>query len=47
VLGNDELALAVVMTVGVVVALFALLAVGVREPRDDDDVAVGMVADPA
>lgn len=47
VLGNDELALAVVMTVGVVVALFALLAVGVRDPRDDDDVAVGMVADPA
>jgi DHA1 family bicyclomycin/chloramphenicol resistance-like MFS transporter len=47
VLGNDELALAVVMTVGVVVALFALLAVGVRDPGDDDAVAVGMVADPA
>jgi MFS transporter, DHA1 family, multidrug resistance protein len=47
VLGNDELALAVVMTVGVVVALFALLAVGVREPRDDDDVAVGLAADAA
>jgi DHA1 family bicyclomycin/chloramphenicol resistance-like MFS transporter len=47
VLGNDELALAVVMTVGVVVALFALLAVGVRDPRDDDAVAAGMVADAA
>ncbi|MCU1700982.1 MAG: drug resistance transporter, Bcr/CflA subfamily [Mycobacterium sp.] len=47
VLGNDELALAVVMTVGVVVALLALLAVGVRDPGDDDAVAVGMVADPA
>jgi DHA1 family bicyclomycin/chloramphenicol resistance-like MFS transporter len=46
-LGNDELALAVVMTVGVVVALLALLAVGVRDPGDDDAVAVGMVADPA
>ena len=46
VLGNDELALAVVMTVGVVIALFALLAVGVRDPRDDDAVAIGMVADP-
>jgi DHA1 family bicyclomycin/chloramphenicol resistance-like MFS transporter len=47
VLGNDELALAVVMTVGVVVALLALLAVGVRDPGDDDAVALGMVADPA
>ena len=47
VLGNDELALAVVMTVGVVVALLALLAVGVRDPGDDDAVEVGMVADPA
>jgi DHA1 family bicyclomycin/chloramphenicol resistance-like MFS transporter len=47
VLGNDELALAVVMTVGVVVALLALLAVGVRDSGDDDAVAVGMVADPA
>jgi hypothetical protein len=33
--------------VGVVVALLALLAVGVRDPGDDDAVAVGMVADPA
>jgi len=47
VLGNDELALAVVMTVGVVVALLALLAVGVRDPGDDDAVAVGIIADPA
>jgi DHA1 family bicyclomycin/chloramphenicol resistance-like MFS transporter len=47
VLGNDELALAVVMTVGVVIALLALLAVGVRDPGDDDAVAIGMVADPA
>jgi DHA1 family bicyclomycin/chloramphenicol resistance-like MFS transporter len=47
VLGNDELALAVVMTVGVVVALLALLAVGVRDRGDDDAVAIGMVADPA
>ena len=47
VLGNDELALAVVMTTGVVVALLALLAAGVRDRGDDDAVAVGMVADPA
>jgi DHA1 family bicyclomycin/chloramphenicol resistance-like MFS transporter len=47
VLGNDELALAVVMTAGVVVALLALLAVGVRDRGDDDAVAIGMVADPA
>ena len=47
VLGNDELALAVVMTAGVVVALLALLAVGVRDRGDDDAVAVGMIADPA
>jgi DHA1 family bicyclomycin/chloramphenicol resistance-like MFS transporter len=45
VLGNDELALAVVMTTGVVVALLALLAAGVRDRGDA--VAVGMVADPA
>jgi DHA1 family bicyclomycin/chloramphenicol resistance-like MFS transporter len=47
VLGNDELALAVVMTAGVVIALLALLAVGVRDRGDDDAVAVGLVADPA
>jgi DHA1 family bicyclomycin/chloramphenicol resistance-like MFS transporter len=46
VLGNDELALAVVMTTGVVIALLALLAAGVRDPGDDDAVAVGMIADP-
>jgi len=47
VLGNDELALALVMTTGVVIALLALLAAGVRDPGDDDAVAVGMIADPA
>jgi DHA1 family bicyclomycin/chloramphenicol resistance-like MFS transporter len=47
VLGNDELALAAVMTAGVVVALFALLAAGVRGSDDEDEVAVGLVADPA
>jgi MFS transporter, DHA1 family, multidrug resistance protein len=49
VLGNDELALAVVMTAGVVIALFALLAVGLRKPEGEgeDTVVAGMVADPA
>jgi MFS transporter, DHA1 family, multidrug resistance protein len=49
VLGNDEFALAVVMTVGMVVALFALLAVGVPGSNDDDldDTAAEAVADPA
>jgi MFS transporter, DHA1 family, multidrug resistance protein len=47
VLGNDELALAVVMTTGVVIALLALLAAGVRDPGDDDAGAAGLVADPA
>ena len=47
VLGNDELALAVVMTAGVVVALLALLAVGLRDPSGDDAVAAGLVADAA
>ncbi len=37
VLGNDELALAVVMAVGVLVALLALLAVGVPASDDADD----------
>jgi MFS transporter, DHA1 family, multidrug resistance protein len=45
VLGNDELALAVVMTAGVVVALLALLAAGVRGSDDEDEVAVGLIAD--
>jgi DHA1 family bicyclomycin/chloramphenicol resistance-like MFS transporter len=48
VLGNDELALAVVMTAGVVIALFALLGAGLRKSdAGDDAVAAGMVADPA
>jgi DHA1 family bicyclomycin/chloramphenicol resistance-like MFS transporter len=47
VLGNDELALAAVMTAGVVVALFALLAAGVRGSDDEDEVAAGLVADAA
>ena len=47
VLGNDELALAVVMTAGVVVALLALLVVGVKDRGDDDAVEVGLVADAA
>jgi DHA1 family bicyclomycin/chloramphenicol resistance-like MFS transporter len=48
VLGNDEFALAVVMTVGMVVALFALLAVGVPGSNDDlDDMAAEAVVDPA
>jgi DHA1 family bicyclomycin/chloramphenicol resistance-like MFS transporter len=47
VLGNDEFALAVVMTVGMVVALFALLAVGVPGSNDDlDDMAAEAVVDP-
>jgi DHA1 family bicyclomycin/chloramphenicol resistance-like MFS transporter len=47
VLGNDQFALALAMTVGVVVALFALLVVGV--PRTDVEVSetAGAVADPA
>jgi DHA1 family bicyclomycin/chloramphenicol resistance-like MFS transporter len=36
VLGNDELALAVVMTAGAVIALVALLAVGVSSSDDDE-----------
>ncbi len=36
-----------VMTAGVVVALFALLAAGVRGSDDEDEVAVGLVADAA
>lgn len=37
VLGNDEFALALVMTVGTVVALVALMAVGLRGNREDSD----------
>jgi hypothetical protein len=35
------------MTTGVVIALLALLAAGVRNPGDGDAGAVGLVADPA
>jgi DHA1 family bicyclomycin/chloramphenicol resistance-like MFS transporter len=51
VLGNDELALSVVMAVSVLVALLALLAVGASTTDDaddaDDTVGVGALADPA
>ena len=46
VLGNDEFALALVMTVGVVVALFALLTAGVTGANDDVAMPAGAVADP-
>jgi MFS transporter, DHA1 family, multidrug resistance protein len=47
VLGNTEFALALVMTAGMVVALFALLAVGVPATETPDDVAGDAVAEPA
>ena len=48
VLGNDELALSIVMTVGVLVALLALLAVGVPAPDNADEPFVeDAVAEPA
>jgi MFS transporter, DHA1 family, multidrug resistance protein len=47
VLGNDEFALALVMSVGVVIALFALLVVGVPTADGDVSEAPGAVADPA
>ena len=48
VLGNDELALSIVMTVGVLVALLALLAVGVPAPDSADEPFVeDAVAEPA
>ncbi len=48
VLGNDELALSVVMAVSALLALLALLAVGVSTSEDADDIAVeDAVADPA
>jgi DHA1 family bicyclomycin/chloramphenicol resistance-like MFS transporter len=48
VLGNDELALAVVMTTGAVIALVALLAVGVSSSDDDEvDALAGVVPDAA
>ncbi len=46
VLGNDEFALALVMTAGVVVALFALLVAGVTGSADDADLAAGAAVDP-
>jgi len=46
VLGNGEFALALVMTAGVVVALFALLVGGVTGSEDDADLAAGAAVDP-
>ncbi|MDT5075802.1 MAG: transporter, family, multidrug resistance protein [Mycobacterium sp.] len=47
VLGNDEFALALVMAFGVVVALFALLMVGLPTPDGELSQAAEAVADPA
>jgi len=47
VLGNDEVALALVMTTGTVIALLALLAVGVPATETEDDVTEDAVAEPA
>jgi len=47
VLGNDELALAAVMTAGSVVALLALLAVGSTAPAGGDAIPAGAVPDAA
>lgn len=47
VLGNDEFALALVMTTGMVIALLALLAVGVPATGTEDDVTGDAVAEPA
>ena len=47
VLGNDELALALVMAVGAVIALFALLTVGVSDGAGDDSELRDAVAEPA
>jgi DHA1 family bicyclomycin/chloramphenicol resistance-like MFS transporter len=47
VLGNDEFALALVMTVGVVIALFALITAGVTGGSDDVSDVAGAVVDPA
>ena len=46
-LGNDEVALAVVMTSGVVIALLALFAVGLPAAEGDDAVAGDALAEPA
>jgi DHA1 family bicyclomycin/chloramphenicol resistance-like MFS transporter len=47
VLGNNEIALALVMTAGMVIALLALLAVGVPATETEDDVTGDAVAEPA
>jgi len=47
VLGNDEVALALVMTTGIVIALLASLAVGVSAAETEDDVTGDAVAEPA
>ena len=47
VLGNNELALALVMTAGIVIALLALLAVGVPSAETKDDVTADAVAEVA
>lgn len=47
VLGNNEVALALVMTTGIVIALLALLAVGVPATETEDDVTEDAVAEPA
>ena len=47
VLGNDELALAAVMTAGSVIALLALLAVGSKAPVKGDALPAGAVPDAA
>jgi DHA1 family bicyclomycin/chloramphenicol resistance-like MFS transporter len=46
VLGNNEIALALVMTAGMVIALLALLAVGVPSAESKDDVSGDVVAEP-
>ena len=47
VLGNNEIALALVMTAGMVIALLALAAVGVPATETKDDVTGDAVAEPA
>ena len=46
VLGNNEIALALVMTAGMVIALLALLAVGMSATEGKDDVTGDAVAEP-
>jgi DHA1 family bicyclomycin/chloramphenicol resistance-like MFS transporter len=47
VLGNDEVAMAVVMSTGVVIALIALVLTGVHRSAATDAVAGRAVAEPA